>query len=178
MQEKLTGAVSTPRRWRRRLLQWGGQLLLALLLLWGVEAFLSRDALGVSAPAIEATTLSGEGFSLQQLRGTPAVIHFWATWCPVCELEQGTVDALAAEQPLITIAMQSGSGDEVRDYLQQQGVDYPVINDEHGLLSQSYGVKAVPASFVLDRDGKVRFVTRGYTSGWGLRLRLWLAAMM
>jgi alkyl hydroperoxide reductase subunit AhpC len=73
--------------------------------------------------------------------------------------------------------MQSGTADELVAYLQAQGVDYPVINDEHGRLAASYGVKAVPASFILDREGRVRFATRGYTTGWGIRLRLWLAGL-
>jgi alkyl hydroperoxide reductase subunit AhpC len=74
--------------------------------------------------------------------------------------------------------MESGTEAEVRDYLAEQGVDYPVVNDERGTLSRSYGVMAVPMSFVLDSDGVVRFATRGYTTGWGLRFRLWLAGIM
>jgi alkyl hydroperoxide reductase subunit AhpC len=52
-----------------------------------------------------------------------------------------------------------------------------VVNDPEGALSRRYGVSAVPVTFVIDAGGKVRFVTRGYTSGLGLRLRLWLAGL-
>lgn len=163
--------------WFRRLKSWGALFGVALLITLAVEAFLTREAVGVMAPAIDAPTIGGQHFSLQQFKGKTAVVHFWASWCPVCELEQGMVDSVAREIPIITVAMQSGTPDEVRDYLQQQGVTYPVVNDERGWLAARYGVKAVPASFVLDANGKVRFVTRGYTSGWGLRLRLWLAGL-
>ena len=166
---------TTPRSWRKRLTNWGAQFAILLLLMLAVEAFLTRDAVGVMAPAIDAVTLNGEPFSLQQFRGEPAVVHFWASWCPICELEQGMVDSVARDIPMITVAMQSGSPDEVRDYLKQQDVAYPVVNDEVSWLSSQYGVKAVPASFILDSEGRVRFSTRGYTSGWGLRVRLWLA---
>jgi thiol-disulfide isomerase/thioredoxin len=164
-------------RLSRRLQSWALQGVVLLILVLAFEAFLTRDALGVVAPAIESDTLGEERFSLQQLRGRPAVVHFWASWCPVCELEQGMVDALADEVPMITIAMQSGTMSEVRDYLARQEVDYPVVNDEQGTLSARYGVKAVPASFVLDSEGRVRFATRGYTTGWGLQIRLWLAGL-
>ena len=168
---------TTARSWRKRLQSWGAQLAIVLLLLLALEAFITREALGVMAPAIDSTTLGEQHFSLQQFRGKPAVVHFWATWCPVCELEQGMVNSLATQVPMITVAMQSGTPDEVRDYLKQQGVAYPVVNDERSWLSTQYGVKAVPASFILDSEGRVRFATRGYTTGWGLRVRLWLAGL-
>lgn len=163
------------RGWRRRLQAVVVQLLLLLGLLYAAEAFLGWDKLGTEAPHIEASTIAGEKFSLQQFAGEPAVIHFWATWCPICEFEQQTVEKLGSGSALITIAMQSGGADEVRDYMKRQGVDYAVINDPQGLLSERYGVKAVPASYIIDGEGKIRFATRGYTSGLGLRLRLWLA---
>ena len=159
------------RRGPRLLLELG----VVLIILLALEAYLVRDAASGPAPHIEDVTLKGEPFNLTDLQGQPGVIHFWATWCPVCELEQGMIDGLAAGYPVITIAMQSGSPAEVSEYLRQQGVDYPVINDPDGLLSAQYGVKAVPASFVLDGKGEIRFVTRGYTTGLGLRVRLWLA---
>lgn len=167
--------ATKPLTLRKRLRGWGMQLAVVLLLLLALEAFLTRDAVGVVAPPIEAMTIEAQPFSLQQFRGQPAVVHFWASWCPVCELEQGMVAAAAAQLPIITVAMQSGTPAEVRAYLKQQGVNYPVVNDERSWLAAQYGVKAVPASFILDREGRVRFATRGYTTGWGLRIRLWLA---
>jgi peroxiredoxin len=85
------------------------------------------------------------------------------------------VNSIARDIPIITVAMQSGAPDEVADYLKQQRVTYPVVNDERGWLSEQYRVKAVPASFILEGNGKIRFATRGYTTGWGVRIRWWLA---
>jgi peroxiredoxin len=146
-----------------------------VLLLLGAEAFLTRDAVRGEAPAILARTLDGETFDLAELRGRPAVVHFWATWCRICALEQGMVERLASRHPLVSVAMQSGTEEEVRAWMAERGVAYTVVNDPIGELAGRYGVTAVPASFVLDREGRVRFVTRGYTSGLGMRVRLWLA---
>jgi thiol-disulfide isomerase/thioredoxin len=154
------------------------ELTILLLLVLAVEAFLTRNAASGVAPDIVATTIQGEAFTLQGMRGQPAIIHFWASWCPICELEQGTIDSLASDYPFISVAMQSGSAAEVVAYLREQGVSYPVVNDPEGSLAKRYGVSGVPATFILDADGTVRFVTRGYTSSVGLRLRLWLASLV
>lgn len=149
-----------------------------LLLLLALEAWLTRDAVSGKAPPFSAQTVQGEAFALRKLQGQPSLIHFWASWCPVCELEQGSIDDIAEDVSFISVAMQSGTPREVLAYLDEQGVDYPVVNDPDGLLAKRYGVSGVPASFILDAEGEVRFVTRGYTSGPGLRLRLWLAGWM
>jgi len=153
------------------------ELLVLLLMLLVLEAFLTRNAASGMAPPFSAQTIQGESFDLQSLHGHPAVLHFWATWCPICELEQGTIGALAEDYPFISVAMQSGSAEEVRAYLQAQGMDYPVVNDPGGVLAKRYGVTGVPATFILDESGMVRFVTRGYTSSLGLRIRLWFAGL-
>jgi thiol-disulfide isomerase/thioredoxin len=148
------------------------------ILLLALEAWLTRDAVSGKAPLFVAETVQGKSFDLRSLQGKPAVVHFWATWCAVCKLEQGTVDGIASDYPFISIAMQSGKPDEIIAYLKEQEVDYPVVSDPEGLLSRRYGVSGVPATFVLDGNGEVRFVTRGYTSSLGLRMRLWLAGVM
>lgn len=154
------------------------EVAVVVILLLALEAWLTRDAVSGKAPRIVAETVQGKAFDLRSLQGKTAVVHFWATWCPVCELEQGTVDGIADDYPFISVAMQSGKPDEIIAYLKEQGVDYPVISDPKGQLSRRYGVNGVPATFVLDGNGEVRFVTRGYTSSLGLRIRLWLAEVM
>lgn len=159
------------KKWPKLLLE----LVVFLLLVLVLEAFLTRDAVSGKAPVFTAQTVQGRAFDLAALKGQPAMVHFWATWCPICGLEQGTVDGIAADYPFISVAMQSGGPGEVLAYLKEQEVDYPVINDPDGVLARRYGVSGVPASFILNADGEVVFVTRGYTSGFGLRFRLWLA---
>jgi peroxiredoxin len=106
-------------------------------------------------------------------------VHFWATWCPICRTEQGSIAAIAQDHPdVITVAMQSGTPQEVSRYMQEQGIAFPVVNDPDGIISRAWGVHAVPASFIIAPDGQIRFVEVGYTTGMGLRLRLWLAGIL
>jgi thiol-disulfide isomerase/thioredoxin len=102
-------------------------------------------------------------------------VHFWATWCPSCRLEHGTIQRLSQEHPVVTVAMQSGDAADVAAYLQERGLSFPVRLDERGEAAARWGVRGVPTTFVVDADGQIRFVTTGFTTDVGLRLRLWLA---
>ncbi|PKM44633.1 MAG: protein disulfide oxidoreductase [Gammaproteobacteria bacterium HGW-Gammaproteobacteria-1] len=157
----------------RRLLRLGGELLLLLIFLLAVEAYLTRDAARGPAPELAATLSDGRAFELAQLRGAPALVYFWGTWCPVCRAEQGAIDGLAQDVPLLTVAMQSGTPGDVNAYLAARGLRWTTVADESGGIARQWGVSGVPAVFVLDGDGEIRFVTRGYTTELGLRLRLW-----
>ncbi len=74
--------------------------------------------------------------------------------------------------------MQSGNAAEVSQYLLEHSLHFPVIIDEEGDLARRYGVVGVPASFVIDGLGDIRFSEVGYTTGMGLRVRLWWAGQI
>jgi len=63
----------------------------------------------------------------------------------------------------------------VSQYMRENGLDFPVLLDESGLLSVAWGVRGVPSSFIIDADGQIRHLAVGYTTELGLRFRLWLA---
>ncbi|MGX2041569.1 protein disulfide oxidoreductase [Methylocaldum sp. MU1018] len=135
-------------------------------------------ALGLAAgapPSIRATTLDGETFDLHDPEGRPAVIYFWASWCRICKAMQGSIRSLAQDTPLVSVALLSGTEVEVREFLEREGFKVPVILDPDGAIGKDYGIRGVPAVFVLGPDGNIRFSTIGYTSELGLRVRLWLA---
>ena len=76
---------------------------------------------------------------------------------------------------MITVATTSGTADEVSTFLNDQGVSMPVLMDEDGVIARSWGVNGVPAKFVVGTDGRIQSATMGYSTGIGMRLRLWLA---
>jgi thiol-disulfide isomerase/thioredoxin len=125
-----------------------------------------------------AASRQGQPYTLAARPGKPVLVHFWATWCPVCRAEQGSIAAIAHDHAdVITVAMQSGTAEQVSRHMLEQGIAFPVLNDSDGRLSGAWGVHAVPASFIISPDGQVRFIEVGYTTGIGLRLRLWLAGI-
>lgn len=161
---------------KRPWLRWLLEALVIVAIIVGVRTWQQRGMLEGEAPDFTRTALSGETIRLDDYRGKPVMLHFWASWCPMCELEQSSISALSKDRKVITIAFQSGGAEEVQRYMERKGIsDWVTLVDEDGSLSQQYGVKGVPTSYILDAEGIIRFREVGLTSGWGLRLRLWLA---
>jgi len=164
-----------PKRRRRGLLT---DLLIVLLIFIGVQWYKSRPLASGDAPPLRGQLIGAEPFDLAQWRGQPVLVHFWATWCPVCKLEEATIDALSRDYAVITVALQSGSAAQVDAYLREQGRRFPVITDPYGEIATAWGVRGVPASFVLDGNGRIRFAAAGYDPGIALRGKLWAAARL
>lgn len=164
-----------------RAAKWRGyavNVLVLVIVVAGIRWWQHRDMNSGAAPALQGLTLAGQPYTLAARPGKPVLVHFWATWCPICRAEQGSIAAIAHDYPnVITVAMQSGTPQEVSRHMHEQGIDFPVVNDQDGMLSGAWGVHAVPVSFIIAPDGQVRFIEVGYTTGIGLRLRLWLAGI-
>jgi len=159
---------------------WRGLLLQCLLLVMvyvGMQLWQSRNAIAGQAPPINATLLTGEQVSLANYKGKPVLVHFWASWCPICRFEESTISAIANDHAVLTFASQSGDADSLRDYIKARNLRFPVIEDELGEWAQLYGVKGYPSSFIIAADGNIYDIEVGYSSGWGLRLRLFLASL-
>lgn len=158
-------------RWRR----WAVDIALVLLVIFGMHLWQTRNLPVGAAPELQGTMLDGEAMDLKDFRGKPVLVHFWATWCPICRTEEGSINSLAQDYPVLTIATGSGEASEIQKYLTENDLAFPVLVDESGMKGVSWGVRGVPSSFVVDADGQIRHVAVGYTTELGLRIRLWLA---
>lgn len=173
MENKTTN--SGPQRRGRR---WLGHLLLILAILAGLHWWQTRSLVGGAAPALAGELAGGGTFDLGKPRDRPLLVHFWATWCPMCRLGDDAIDAIARDSDVITIAIQSGGAAEILGHMKRESLSFPVIPDPFGVLVTAWGVSGVPASFVLDSGNRIRFATVGYTTGIGLRGRLWATHML
>lgn len=165
----LTLPLSLSPRWRRLLIDAAIAIVLILL----VRAWLQKDMISGAAPVFSSADLSGQPVAMSSYRGEPMVLHFWATWCPVCSVEEGSIESLSEDYPLLGVAMQSGDVPQVEAHLSERKLTFRNVNDPNGALAQLYGVTAVPATFIIDGEGQVRFAERGWSSELGLRARLW-----
>lgn len=147
---------------------------LALFLI--LRPFMQGDVLRGQAPIMQVQSLTGQTLDLQALnqQGKPVLIHIWATWCPICSVSRDGIESIAKDYAVINIASQSGTNAELLAYAQLNNMNPAfIVNDESGQWLSQFGAKAVPADFIVGSDGQVEFVEVGFTTAWGLRLRLW-----
>ena len=163
------------KRGNRRWLTWARDLALVFILVSLFQWWQTANMASGPAPALAGSMLDGEILDLQDLRGKPVLVHFWATWCPICRAEDGSIHDLAQDYEVLTVATNSGDAGGIRRYMEEQGLRFPVMLDESGEMGNRWGVKGVPSSFFIDGSGQIRSVAVGYTTGIGLRMRLWLA---
>lgn len=162
---------------KKKYSRWIIEIIVILVVITAVRLWMQRDVVSGEAPNIMAQLLSGQSFDLYQSKQRPILIHFWATWCPVCKLEQSNIENISKDHALISIVMQSGNDKEIKEYMFKENLTFKVINDEMGTLSKKYNVRGVPVSFVVDKENKIKFVEVGYSTELGLRLRLWWAGL-
>jgi thiol-disulfide isomerase/thioredoxin len=143
----------------------------------GIRFFQTRGMPSGPAPALAGTNLAGEMVSIEEFRGEPVVVYFWASWCGVCKAIAGNVDSLAERTKVIRVAVQSGPAEKVAAALDPHtpGIER-VIVDADGTLAAAWGVGAFPTLFWLDGDSAIRFTEVGYTSSLGMRARSFFSA--
>jgi len=162
---------------KKKYSRWIIEIVLILIVITAVKLWVQRDVVTGVAPNITAPLLSGETFDLYQSKPRPILVYYWATWCPVCKLQKSNIENISKDHALISIAMQSGHNEEVKEYMREENLSFKVINDEYGALSKKYKIRGVPAAFIVNRENKIEFVEVGYSTELGLRLRLWWAGL-
>jgi peroxiredoxin len=171
---KNTKLYIAKRRWLGILLQ----VLLVIMIFLAITSWQTRHATRGEAPSFSGHLINNDAVSLQNYRGKPLLLHFWATWCPVCKLEQNSITRISNDSDdshyqVLTIASWSGTASDVAEYMRQENLSFPVLVDDDGSIAKLYGVQGVPTSFVINTNGFIQFVEQGYTTETGLRLRLW-----
>ncbi len=102
----------------------------------------------------------------------PLLIHFWATWCPTCKMEVDNIQRISKHYNVLTFAVKSGSDYDIYQYMQERGLDFPVVNDKDGSFAQEFHINAYPTTFIYDKNHNLIFSEVGYTSSIGLYLRM------
>ena len=167
-----------PSPWRRRARSWAVNIAILFAAFLAAHLWQTRNMASGQAPEVqfERAVTAGNSQTLTQWRqqhaGEPVVLYFWATWCPICKLEQGSVDALVQKYPVLPIAMQSGPASTVAAYEQKSGLRWNSAMDPQGDIARTFGVNSTPSFIILAPDGTISSRTVGLTSNWGLQLRL------
>jgi len=136
---------------------------------WRVaEAGAKRDeaeglSVGQRPPAFSVLDLQGQRQSLKQYRGQVVVLHFWATWCPYCRGEIPKLLQIHEQGSPQGVTVLAVSVDEdlaqLQAFVQQAGLPYIVIPDARSpsSVASAYGVRGIPVTYLLDRDGRIAY---------------------
>lgn len=135
---------------------------------------------GRQAPPLPTKALRGPATSLAELRGRPALVDFFASWCDPCAEEAPTLrrlsKALGDRATVVAVDWDDASG-PARAFVREHGWTFPVLADTDGTVGESYGVTTgLPTSFVLDPQGRIVATFRGPQSEAKLRQALLEAA--
>ncbi|HVH17141.1 MAG TPA: TlpA disulfide reductase family protein [Myxococcota bacterium] len=141
----------------------------ALTLLAVLALAVTADAVqsGQKSPAVAGARLDGQGqLSLAELKGKVVYLDFWASWCKPCALSLPALDAFRKEFPSKDFAVLAVNVDRdpalAKAFLSRRPVGYPSVFDAKGELPVRFGVETMPTSFLIDRDGVIRRVHRGF----------------
>jgi len=152
-------------------------LLIFVSVVYGVHLYQTRNSPMGVAPEITGFMLDGQAFKGLSAMEKPVLVHFWATWCKVCEFEHGNISNIAQDYPVVGIASQSGSVSEVAAYVKDHEITYPVLMDVDGYNAKRWNIIGFPTSIVIDENNEITFTEVGFTSEIGVRTRLWLAKL-
>jgi thiol-disulfide isomerase/thioredoxin len=141
----------------------GVKALIALLLAAATGTGLATVRFGAPPPDFKLSGVA-DARTLSQLRGTPVVVNFWASWCPPCTDEMPYFERLKSEygDRVRVLTVDWNEDPAVAEaYLKSQHIDLPVVSDRQSRIYTAYSLSEVPDTVVLDAGGNVSYVSVG-----------------
>ena len=150
-------------RWTVRLLA-----LATLAVISGAVGAATTAASG--APDFTLPSIEGPNLRLQEQRGQVVMINFWATWCGPCRVEMPHLARLYDKYRGSGFTVLAVNIDEdpykAANLAKQIGIRFPVLLDKEKKVSRLYDLSTMPSTILVDREGRVRYVHRGYRDGY------------
>ncbi|RLT45544.1 MAG: hypothetical protein DWI57_00215 [Chloroflexi bacterium] len=121
----------------------------------------------VNHPAPDFTLIrfdTDEKVSLSELRGTPLILNFWATWCRPCRAEMPALQAAYQRygDDLLVVGVDQGEeGAVVGKFLEEFGITFPILLDGDMTVGREYRILGLPTTFFIDSQGIIRQVHAG-----------------
>jgi thiol-disulfide isomerase/thioredoxin len=121
------------------------------------------------APNFTLKSLQGKNLKLSEMAGNVVLINFWASWCGPCREEMPLLNDLHKKYEPLGFTVLGVNVEEqldgARGFLKHVPVDFPILLDNRNQVSKRYQVVAMPTTVVVDRDGNMRYLHKGYKSG-------------
>jgi peroxiredoxin len=127
-----------------------------------------RPEVGHPAPNFTLPTLAGKTVRLSEFQGKKVVfINFWATWCAPCRLEMPTMEKAYQKYKtkgleILAVSIDAGPKGLVKNFMGELQLTFPGLFDPEARTLSQYRLFAIPASFLIDKQGIIRFKELGY----------------
>jgi peroxiredoxin len=124
---------------------------------------------GESAPDFALRSLDGPAMQLSTLRGKPVLLNFWATFCTPCRVEMPWLAELDQQYrtqgvEIVGVSLDdAGAEQAVNKFISERGVRYPILLGDSSVADLYGGVRFMPESFFIDRNGKIVKISLGLT---------------
>lgn len=122
-------------------------------------------SVGKPAPDFQLSSLDGQLVSLSDLKGSPVLLNFWASWCGPCVHEMPYLQQIYEKWQVMGLVLLAinimESPSEVDNFMQSQGLNFPVLLDSNGAIATQYDIQAIPTTFLIDSSGIVQEVRVG-----------------
>ena len=129
-----------------------------------VPVTVQGPGVGRVAPGFTLPLLHTDDFVLDEYRGKPVVLNFWATWCGPCQNELPVLQKAAAHfgDDVVFVGVDQGETEEtVQRFVEKFGLTYAIPLDAHGEVADNYNVKGLPTTFFIDRNGVIQSLWMG-----------------
>jgi thiol-disulfide isomerase/thioredoxin len=140
-------------------------VLMCLFAALTVHAAELTPADGTVARPLALKTLSGEPHDLAAYRGKVVLVNFWASWCEPCRDEMPSIERLRerlAGEPFEVLAVNVDEPEaRVRRFLEKMPLKFTVLLDPGKKVTKAWNARILPASFLIGRDGRVRYLAVG-----------------
>ena len=107
----------------------------------------------------------------------PVLLYFWATWCPSCKMQSSNIESISKKFNVLSIAIKSGDDKQIEEYLKKSNLSFRVHNDTDGEIAKKFNISVFPTTIIYDKKGEIFFSDVGYTTTFGLWLRMWWAGL-
>jgi peroxiredoxin len=156
----------------------GLEIVLALVIFSSIYAWRTKDLLAtdgsVQAPYFELIDLDGHVRTLEDFRGKPTILYFFAPWCAVCNASAHQLrwfdNWFGKDVNLVMIALDYGEAREVQEFRESHELQVPILYG-NGRTAIDFQVPGYPTYYILDGSGRVRSKDFGYTTVVGLAWR-------
>ncbi|MDR0757993.1 MAG: TlpA family protein disulfide reductase [Tannerella sp.] len=126
-------------------------------------------SIGDTMPAFVITTDDGTQTPSSRFDGKVALINFFATWCPPCQLELAEIEKTLwpeygkRDDFALLVIGREHSGAELEKYGAKKGFSFPLYPDKDRKIFASFATQLIPRSYLMDRNGKIIFTAKGYS---------------